>query len=340
MRILHLLIGSQDGGAESFFMRLGAALHARGVEELMVMSPHAGRQNFFERHGTPYRCIDFERWGGFSGKWQLRQTIREFQPDIIIAWMNRAARRLPKRCDAVKIGRLGGPYGIKHYHKCDYMVVNSEPLREHVQKQGQQQVECIANFIMTTIPDAPEPAQHSRPQLFFHGRLHEQKGLDVLIDAMPQIDADLHIIGDGVEKNALLAQAQEQGVSDKIHFHGWQSDVSVELAAADIYVFPSRYEGTSNSLLEAMAHGKPIVTTNGDSVSWFLTHEENALIVDVDNAAQLAEAVNRLIASPELARQLGENGRALYQSRFNEEAICRQWLDFCTKALHKRRANG
>ena len=339
MRIMNVLANDKDGGAETFYMRFGASMHKRGVEQLMVLAPHRGRQAYFEEHNTPYVCIDFNCARGLWGKWRLRQEIYRFKPDIIIAWLKPAARLLPRRCRAIKIGRVGGYYKGKNYRYCDYIVANSIPLKNFMKNQGFKDAAYIANFV--TVGSAlTTPPTRRRPTLFFHGRLHPQKGLDVLIDALPHIEADVQIAGAGALEAELRQRAVTNRVAEKIEFLGWQKDTWSQLSNAHVYVFPSRYEGTSNSLLEAMACGKPIVTTNAESVSWFLTHGENALLVDVDDAQQLAQAVNRLIADPMLARQLGENARQLYQERFNEHVICGQWLEFCEIALENRNASG
>lgn len=332
MRILNLLVSSKEGGAETFFMRFGPAMAKQGTDQLMVMSANSRREAWFEEHATPYVRIDFDRARGLWGRWKLRQVIRKFEPDIIIAWLKIAPRLLPRRCRALKVGRVGGYYKIKHYKHCDYIVANSLPLKNFIKRQGFSNTVCISNFV-TIGSRAPSISPKRRPLLFFHGRLHPQKGLDVLIDAMEHIDADAQIAGAGPLEEELRQQATSNGVGDRIQFLGWQEDAWPHLAQADLYVFPSRYEGTSNSLLEAMACGKPIITTSSESVSWFLTHEENALIVDVDDARQLAHAINRLIAEPELACRLGENARNLYQERFSEDAICAQWLSFLEHAL-------
>lgn len=339
MRIMNVLVSSKDGGAEKFFMRFGTAMQRREIELLMVMSPHSGRQAYFDAHLTPYVCIDFEKAKGLWGRWRLQQVVSKFNPDVIVAWLKLAPRLLPHSRKAIKIGRVGGYYKSKYYGRCDYIVANSPPIQKFMETQGLPNTCFISNFAEIT-PSIPMLHGHRRPLIFFHGRLHPQKGLDVLIDALPHIEADVQIAGAGPLEEELQIQAVLNGVADRVDFLGWQDDTWPYLSEADLYVFPSRYEGTSNSLLEAMACGKPIVTTNSESVSWFLTHEENALIVDVDDARQLAQAVSRLIEEPDLARHLGVNARQLYHQRFSEEAICSQWLAFFEAALHTRSTLG
>lgn len=313
-------------------------MYKRGIDQLMVMSPHSSRQQYLTDHATPHVCIDFDRAGGLWGLWRLHQEIKKYQPHIIVAWLKRSPRLLPRHSNAIKVGRVGGYYKGKNYSNCDYVVANSIPLQDFMQEQGYKDALCISNFI----EEGPRRANCSprrRPLLFFHGRLHPQKGLDILIHALRHIDADAQIVGAGPLEAQLRQRALLSGVAHRIDFLGWQKNAWSYLSQADVYVFPSRYEGTSNSLLEAMACGKPIITTNAASVSWFLTHEKNALIVDADNAEQLARATNRLIREPELARRLGENARKLYLESFTEDAICNQWLAFFENILEIRESS-
>ena len=340
MKTMHILIGEQNGGAETFFMRLGNALNKHHAQH-MIISPHAEREKYFIKHAVPYTVIDFEGiWQGLRGRLKLNKLIHTEQPDVVVAWMNRAARRLT-RGPHTNVGRLGGAYKLKNYSACDFLVANSPDLVSHACKTWpKERVRLISNF--AELNHHSDPTDRSQwdtpadaPLLFTCGRLHPQKGFDTLLDALPNIpDTYLWIAGDGEERSRLEMKAKKNKVSNRIRFLGWQSDMSPFLKASDIFVFPSRYEGTSNALLEACVAAKPIITTNGHSVSWFLEHEKNALIIPVDDSHKLAASINRLNATPKLAAKLAANASDLYTSKFSEKAVCNDWLCFL-KAISK-----
>ena len=322
-----MLVGSQDGGAETFFTRLGPALHKRGMRQHMVISPHAGREAAFKACGLPYSVVDFESWFGLKGRWRLRRILRTERPDVIVAWMNRAARRLPKGRFRT-VGRLGGKYKLKHYDRCDRLIVNSRPLLDYVQTHGWPDATLIANFVAPETAAPLHEKPRNKPLLLTSGRLHRQKGFNNLVEAMQSIDAELWIAGEGEERSHLEASIRQWNLEHKIKLLGWRQDMAALLATADMFVFPSTFEGTSNALLEAMFHAKPIVTTDGEGVSWFLTHDEDALIVPTGNAKALSEAVNALLSDRQRASRLAANAKATYEREFSEDAICRQWIKF------------
>ena len=154
--------------------------------------------------------------------------------------------------------------------------------------------------------------------LFTPGRLSEGKGLEYLIDAIPQLVRmtvkrfTLVLAGDGPLRTALERKAADSGYPDRIRFVGFRRDIGDLLNASDIVVLPSLHEGLSISLLEAMAVGKPIVAT---AIGGNLEPTGNgsaAMIVTPKDAAALAEAIITLINNPALAIEKGNKARELY----------------------------
>ena len=112
-------------------------------------------------------------------------------------------------------------------------------------------------------------APPGRRLLLYVGRLDNQKGLDRFFRELPQVfrelpKHDLMIVGEGKEKVALAHLAQRLAVADRVHFAGWRDDIPPIVAAADLLVLPSRWEGMPNVVLEAMAAGKPVVATQAE----------------------------------------------------------------------------
>jgi glycosyltransferase involved in cell wall biosynthesis len=156
------------------------------------------------------------------------------------------------------------------------------------------------------------------------GRLTEQKGHCYLIEAASKI-LSLHpqthflFVGEGELRTDLQNQANRFGHADKIHFLGNRNDVSALLAAADIFVLPSLWEGLSIALLEAMAAGKPIVATAVSGTSQVMTAEKHGLIVPAGDSSTLADAINRLLTNPAQAKSMGQAARQHVIANYSAE---------------------
>jgi glycosyltransferase involved in cell wall biosynthesis len=155
------------------------------------------------------------------------------------------------------------------------------------------------------------------PETFAIGtvtRLMPSKGNEYLVaaakpvlEAVPR--ARIYIIGEGELQSALEAQARALGVSDRVVFTGFVRDVAQALAALDLVVFPSLWEGTPLTAFEALAAGKAIVSTDADGLSDILTDGENARVVPRRDARALAEAIIALAGDPEARARLGARAR-------------------------------
>ncbi len=135
-------------------------------------------------------------------------------------------------------------------------------------------------------------------------RLHDSKGNSYLVDAARIVlnerpRAKFYLVGEGPLRPALEEQARSLGLGGRFVFVGFVRDVASALAAFDMSVFPSLWEGTPLTLFESMAAGKPIVATDADGLLDVLTNQRDALIVPRRNASALAERIVWLMDRPD-----------------------------------------
>ena len=166
-----------------------------------------------------------------------------------------------------------------------------------------------------------------RPTFLFVGRLVGYKGVDVLLQALPGLDANIVIVGNGPLRHSLEGMTRDLGIADRVRFLGEVS--SDELLqcyhACDAFVLPSitRQEAFGMVQLEAMLHGRPVISTElGTGVSWVNQHERTGLIVRPGDVAELRRALQRLIDDPGLRHELGAAARTRVLSHFTAEKMC------------------
>jgi glycosyltransferase involved in cell wall biosynthesis len=180
------------------------------------------------------------------------------------------------------------------------------------------------------------------PLLLFVGRLRHYKGVDVLIQAMRDVpDAQALIAGIGPEEIACRTLTQEMGLGDRVHFLGEPSDDELVTIyrAADIFVLPStnRAEMFGIVQIEAMASGLPVICTElGTGTSFVNQHGLTGLVVPPNDPTALAGAINQLVTNPELARRMGEGGKARAAAEFSVQVMVQRTLDFYREALERR----
>jgi glycosyltransferase involved in cell wall biosynthesis len=173
--------------------------------------------------------------------------------------------------------------------------------------------------------DAAQPAR----RVLNVGRLHPQKAQDVLIDAFALVardhpGLDLCIAGEGEDLAALKALAADRCVAGRVDFVGTVKDIDAVYDTASIFALPSRHEGTPNALMEAMSHGLPCVVSDASAgLRDLIANEDDGLVVPADDPQALAQALDRLIRSPELRVRLGTAAHAKMRSRSAEAEVDR-----------------
>jgi glycosyltransferase involved in cell wall biosynthesis len=143
------------------------------------------------------------------------------------------------------------------------------------------------------------------------GRLSQEKNLEVLILGFKEFiststsSCKLIVVGDGSSKSVLEELTRQMGISKNVEFKGFQTDVRPFLSSFDIFVLPSKIEGTPISLLEAMAAGKAIIASNLPSIREIVINNEEALLFNPDNPKELANMLLKLHDSVKLRKRLG-----------------------------------
>jgi len=159
------------------------------------------------------------------------------------------------------------------------------------------------------------------PILLNVGRLVPQKGQRYLIEAMPNVlnqfpKATLLIAGEGPLHESLASECRRLNVDNHIRFLGQRKDVQELLALSDIFAFPSLFEGCPNSLIEALAMGKPCVASCIGPNEEVVQNGVTGVLVPSQSPEALCESIIRLADDRELARTMGERGSRMVVEKF------------------------
>lgn len=162
------------------------------------------------------------------------------------------------------------------------------------------------------------------------GRLHYQKGFDLLLRALKKVirnhkDWHVNIYGEGEEKDSLIKLSEDLGISDNVHFMGYTSNVSEVLSNASFYVLPSRYEGFPMCLIEAIAHRLPVVAFDCHEGPAVLLKNDAGILVENENIDKLSDAILEMIENPEKRINFSEKALANIKN-LNPENIYENWM--------------
>lgn len=335
VRVLQAMAGADKGGAEAFFERLTIALHREGIQQHVLIRANPGRAARLREAGLSPVELPFGGALDFSTKRQFKKETERFKPHVVMTWMNRASIMCPQG-PFVHAARLGGYYDLKYYRGCDQLIGNTPDIVNYLVREGwpADRARYIPNFV-TVNPEA-EPiarATHftpaTQPLIVGMGRLHGNKGFDVLIRALARVpNAYLWLAGEGPEREALEALALHEGVKPRVRFLPWQEDVSPLLLAADVFVCPSRHEPLGNVVLEAWACGTPVVAADSQGPGMLIDHGRTGLLVPVDDPAQMAQAISWMIANPEDAAAIGRAGREAFAKDYDAPGVIARYISF------------
>lgn len=293
---------------------------------------------------VPVREMAFRGPGALlAGLGRLRRAVRDEAPDIVhthLYWANVAGRLAALGRDAAVVTSLHNPdytyedpgtrrFRVKkwldrrtgRWINDAFVAVSNEVRWDYERHMGFRGMETIPNFLdVAELRGRLDGLERARARsslridpdetvLLHVGRLHRQKGVDLVIRALPRVlervpDLRLVLVGEGDLRSSLEELAREEGVAERVRFEGPVADVAPYLAAADVFVFPSRWEAFGLALLEAMAVGLPAVAAPVGGITE-VASEETAVLPLLRHPRTWADAIVELVRDEPRRSALG-----------------------------------
>jgi glycosyltransferase involved in cell wall biosynthesis len=353
IRLLKMLTSFQIGGTERQVANLALGIHASRFELHLACLRNRGELlQELEQLRVPRPVFDIGRLYSPETLWQAIRLIRYirrnliqivhtygFYPNIFAVPAARIAGASIVVASIRDRGDILTPLQRRIQklvcRLADCVLVNAEAIREALIRQGYRpgNIVVIKNGIVAPQPAARQNGTVLRselgvpattPLIFVFSRLNTMKGLEYFIEAAALAtknvpEARFLIVGDGAKRTELEAHAKRLGLQNKVIFTGFRTDVPKLLSEAAISVLPSLSEGLSNSLLESMAAGVPVIAANVGGNPEIIEHDVSGLLVPVKDSAALAAAMGRLLDDPQLAARFGEAGRERVAEVFSME---------------------
>ncbi|HET9464103.1 MAG TPA: glycosyltransferase [Gemmatimonadales bacterium] len=352
-RVVHYVDSDIFGGNEEAALHLMAELDPARYEPVLLHHPDPGiarllrgaRDLGIRTHAVP-RVTQRGRLTGVAGLWR---AIRAERPAIfhahlswplackygvLAAWLARVPAIVATAQLYVELrGHPRHPIALRPFRR---IIAVSEAVKARYAgdlRIPTRKLTVVRNGIRVPRPGrTPNPTLRAelvrgRPDyvVLTPARLHVQKGHAILLAAAAQVpDATFVLAGEGPLRAELEQQAHDLGVARRCIFLGHRSDIPDLLAAADLLVLPSLYEGLPVSVLEAMAAERPVVATAIGGTDEAITHELNGLLVPPGDPGALAAAIQRVRVDPALARRLAAAGRERVDREFSSVTTARE----------------
>jgi len=339
-RIAYLVQGLGTGGLERVVLHLACEMVRRGHEVMICCYDRRGNlADEAEQGGAHVEVVPRKAGVDLGYVWRLARWFRRHRPDVLhmhnetaLFYGTLAGKLARVPCliytehDGVFPRSLAARWANRTLVRwLTQAVAVSQAVRDLWCRHDGIDPAWVT-VIPNGVPDIGEPVggqsrcENGRFRIGCVSRLNREKGVDILIEAFARVhkqapEAELVLVGDGVERTALGKQAAGLGVAEHVQFLGTRDDVPALLATFDVFVLPSRTEGLPMALLEAMAAGLPIVATAVGGVPQAIRHRETGLLVPAEKPEALAESLMSLFGNTTLRQSLGHAARR----RFLEE---------------------
>ena len=363
MKILFFVPALNSGGAERVVATIANALSANGdTIEILTLNTE---QTFYSINEN-VKIVGINKIITSSGIKRMLsipfveisrflkydKEVNAFNPDIVISFLYttnvlsilaRGRLNVPliisERSDPSHYGRMQQFICKKLYPKSDRIVCQGK-IVAHFYELCKGKCTIIPNPInQKSVGEYKKEKNH---RIITVGRLISAKNHKLRIDAFYQIkdkypDYTLEIYGEGELKNNLQEQIESLGLRNKVFLMGSKQNVIAELSDAACFVLSSNYEGFPNVLIEAMATGIPVISTDFPSgiARELITNGDNGFLIETENKDQMVEALERILSDKKLQISFSEKNLGVLD-KYSETNIAHLWKALCEDVIMEK----
>ena len=338
MKITQVMLSGGWGGAERLFVELCTGLARSGHEVQAICRSSFARGSMLSAiPGIALKTVPARgNWDFLSAK-RIEKSILSFSPQVIHSHLSRAtwmAGKAGKKLDIPVVTTTHNRIKSKYFKDVDYFSTITEDLRHYLIDCGinEDRVKTIPNFSRFTPVSFPPPITREPPVFISFGRFVQKKGYRHLIEAFARFSSErvlskLLIGGNGPLEDTLRNLAMDLGLKDQVEFCGWVEDVEEFLQRGDIFVLPSLDEPFGIVVLEAMARGKPIVSTVTSGPAEILD-DSTAYFARPGDSQDLYEAMSTAAEDSTGRDQKAQRALDIFKSKYTLEKILPIFTDY------------
>lgn len=324
--VLNLMLGRHRGGLEQAAIDYAQALSVAAIPSVSVISPQAWAEASLVANRLPYRSLANPGLFSLAAVWQLRKLARDTGASVVICHGNRALslalRAFKGRIPVIAVAHNAS---TRRFIRAEHSFSITRHLALHLQQHGITRISHMPNAVR--IPASALRGPYRVPPVIgAMGRYVSKKGFETYIDALALLKArgivfEAILGGEGPLAEALQARINSHGLQREVTMAGWVEDKSAFFSRVDVFVLPSLDEPFGIVLIEAMAHGVPVITSDASGPQEIVHHGVDALVTPRGNAVLLADALAHVLQQPETAERLGMAGRALVMQEYSIPAM-------------------
>ena len=353
MKIVFTISQLSGGGAERVVALLSGEMAKRGHKVSIVTlldCPVVYEINPNVEH-VCLKCTNSRVVGTFKQIIGLRKTYRKLDPDVIISFLpvvnmtaiiaNRGLRSklvVSERNDPNQNPRKSVIRKCRDllYKYADGFVFQTPDAKKYFEKYIGIRGTVIANPITGELPTFNGDRRKSFVTAV---RLEPQKNLELLIEAFALVhtvhaDYTLEIYGDGSQKEKLQQYIDSKRMGDYIVLKGFKKNLHEAIYDATAFVLPSNYEGISNSMIEALGMGMPVISTDHPigGARMFIKNGVNGYLVPVNGLNEMKRAMLKIIEDPNLANRMGNKAREIC-NKISVDTIVDEWINYINEVI-------
>lgn len=288
---------------------------------------------------------------------RYRKYLKKAKPDVVVSFMPEASflslltpkskktrRIISVRNDPSKEFKnsIYKFLSKKLYKRADGFVFQTIDAKKYFNKEIQSKSIVIPNPINEEfIEDISIINKKNNSSIVSVGRLDSQKNHFLLIDSFKEVlskfpDATLVIYGEGSLRNKLEEYVKRNGIEDKIKLPGRVENIKEMIKEANCFVLSSNYEGMPNALMEAMALGLPVVSTDCPcgGPRFLIKNNVNGILVDTNNVKQMSEAIIKILSNKEFSKYISKNAKKIVED-LNPKKINKKWYDYVLRIYNE-----